>query len=1058
MGSFNKQSQRERSFSFLRPAGRTRLSLIAAVAIAAISAAGYLASPPPSQALSSGVVISQVYGNDGTNFLFDYVELFNRSNSPVDITGWSVQVAKASNGGQSSTWLVTPLCPSGTCVIAPHSYFLVGEFGSSASSNPTPDAIGNIDILGNNGKVALVNTTTALSVACPLANPSVIDFVGYGPPANCAEGDANAPNPGNQNQAICRKGAGFVETDNNANDFEVCDPSPRNSISPTEARLVSFKATGGENGRVYLQWQTGYEVNNLGFNVYRDQGGKRTLVTPELIAGSALMVGPSTALTAGQSYSVWDSASDGEDAQYWLEDVDLKGQSSWQGPITVESAPGRGKQPPSGPRQSTPLNSLAGGDASQDSRPIEARAKLDRATSAQFEVQSGLLGRRAVKISVQREGWYRVTMPELFAAGLDARTDARNLQLFADGQELPFTVTGDADGRLGVSSSIEFYGVGLDSASTDKHIYWLVAGSKPGLRIGPARGRGSKAADASFLHTVERKDRTVYFSSLRNGDKENFFGAVIARNPVDQSLSIRNIDRAAGKQATLEIALQGVTDVPHRVKVSLNGADVGEITFDGQSQGMARVAVPQSSLKDGDNQVRFISMFGDRDISLVDYVRLSYWHSYTADDDALRLTAAAKQRVTVDGFSGGAVRVMDVTDPNDVQEVAGTVQQKGRFAITFTAPGKKQRTLLAFASGRVGKPAAIEADRFSNWRDSSHAADLLIITTRDLAGSVEPLMALRQSQGYRVAIADVEDIYDEFSFGNKSPQAIKDFLAYAKAKWQTAPRFVLIVGDASLDPKNYQGKGDFDLVPTRLIDTQLMETASDDWFADFDGDAIAEMAVGRLPARSAQEAAGMVAKITAYDGAARPEGVLLISDGQDGYDFAGASARLRSSIPAGTTVEGVDRDKLDVATAKSQVMSVLNRGPRIVNYAGHGSVDLWNGSLLTSEDARGLTNGRSLPVYITMTCLNGYFQDASLESLAESLMKAEGGGAVAVWASSGMTKPDAQAVVDQQLFRLLFDQSPWTIGEATLKAKSAVRDLDVRRTWILFGDPTMRLR
>ncbi|HEX8090117.1 MAG TPA: lamin tail domain-containing protein, partial [Blastocatellia bacterium] len=326
MRSLNKQDQRERRLSFLRSARRTRLSLIAAVAIAAICVASYLASPPPSHALSSGIVISQVYGNDGTNFLFDYVELFNRSNSPVDITGWSVQVAKASNGGQSSTWLVTPLCPSGTCVIAPHSYFLVGELGSSASSNPTPDAIGNIDILGNNGKVALVNTTTALSVACPLALASVIDFVGYGPPANCAEGGANAPNPGNQNQAICRKGAGFVETDNNANDFEICDPNPRNSISPTEARLVSFKATGGENGKVYLQWQTGYEVNNLGFNVYRDQGGKRTLVTPQLVAGSALMVGPSTALTAGQSYSVWDSASDGEDAQYWLEDVDLKGQ------------------------------------------------------------------------------------------------------------------------------------------------------------------------------------------------------------------------------------------------------------------------------------------------------------------------------------------------------------------------------------------------------------------------------------------------------------------------------------------------------------------------------------------------------------------------------------------------------------------------------------------------------------------------------------------------------------------------------------------------------------
>jgi hypothetical protein len=1058
MSNISRQAQIKREYPFSGSFSRARLSFVAGFLITAVALTGFLASPPSSQALSTGVVISQVYGNDGTNVLFDYVELFNRGDTPVDITGWSIQVAVASNGGQSDEWLVTPLCPTGTCIIPPHSYFLVGEFGSSGSSNPTPDVIGNIDILGNNGKVALVNTTTPLTVACPLANPSVIDFVGYGPPANCAEGGANAPNPANQNQAICRKGSGFVETDNNANDFEVCEPNPHNSISPTDARLVSFKAIGFEGGNVYLQWQTGFEVNNLGFNVYRDQRGKRTLVTPQIVAGSALMVGPSTALTSGRSYSVWDSVSDSEGVQYWLEDVDLKGQSSWQGPVIIQRASGKEKRPPSGPRQAVFLNSLGSLDTSQGSLPVETRVGLNQTTSAQFEAQSSKQPRPAVKMSVQREGWYRITQPEVLAAGLDPQADARNLQLFVDGQEQPISIVGDANGQISRASAVEFYGVGLDSASTDKHVYWLVSGSRPGLRITSTRGRGSKASDASFLYGVERKDRTVYFSSLRNGDKENFFGAVIARNPVNQSLVARNIDRAAAKQATLEVAVQGVTDVPHRVKVALNGADAGEITFDGQSQGLARMAVPQSLLKDGDNQVTLISMYGDRDISLVDYVRLSYWHAYAADDNALRFTASAKQRVTVGGFTSSAIRVIDVTDPGRAQEVTASVQQRGSYSVTFTVPGKKQRTLLAFASDQVRRPVDVQADQFSNWRDAGHAADLVVITTRDFASSVNPLIALRQSQGYKVAIVEVEDIYDEFSFGNKSPHAIKDFLAYAKNRWRTAPRFVLIVGDASLDAKNYLGTGDSDFVPSRLIDTQFMETASDDWFADFDSDGVAEMAVGRLPVRTVDEAAFMVSKVTGYDSAAKPEGVLLISDSKDGYDFAGASAQLRSAIPLGTAVEAIDRDHMDMAEAKSRVMIGLNRGPKIVNYVGHGSVDIWNGSLLTSDDARELENGQSLPLYITMTCLNGYFQDAHLESLAESLMKAERGGAVAVWASSGMTKPDAQSTMNQQLFRLLFNPSSETIGEATLKAKSSVRDLDVRRTWILFGDPTMKLR
>ena len=94
-----------------------------------------------------------------------------------------------------------------------------------------------------------------------------------------------------------------------------------------------------------------------------------------------------------------------------------------------------------------------------------------------------------------------------------------------------------------------------------------------------------------------------------------------------------------------------------------------------------------------------------------------------------------------------------------------------------------------------------------------------------------------------------------------------------------------------------------------------------------------------------------------------------------------------------------------------------------------------------------------------MTCLNGYFHDPVLDSLGESLMKAERGGAVAVWGSSGMTLPTDQALLNQELYRLLFNRVPGlTIGEAVIRAKGASSDSDVRRTWILLGDPAMKLK
>src|SRR4029077_20416560 len=133
-------------------------------------------------------------------------------------------------------------------------------------------------------------------------------------------------------------------------------------------------------------------------------------------------------------------------------------------------------------------------------------------------------------------------------------------------------------------------------------------------------------------------------------------------------------------------------------------------------------------------------------------------------------------------------------------------------------------------------PPGVSANVSSNLRSNSHAANLLIVSNRDFFPALETLKKLRTSQGYKVEIVDVEDIYDEFSFGDKSPYAVRAFLQYARANWKTPPQYVLLTGDARYDPKNYLGFGDWDIVPPRLIDTQFMETASDDWFVDFDGD------------------------------------------------------------------------------------------------------------------------------------------------------------------------------------------------------------------------------
>jgi len=111
---------------------------------------------------------------------------------------------------------------------------------------------------------------------------------------------------------------------------------------------------------------------------------------------------------------------------------------------------------------------------------------------------------------------------------------------------------------------------------------------------------------------------------------------------------------------------------------------------------------------------------------------------------------------------------------------------------------------------------------------------------------------------------------------------------------------------------------------------------------------------------------------------------------------------------------------------------------------------------VSTQDAHALRNDW-YPFVVAMTCLNGYFQDPQEESLAEALL-AGPGGAVAVWASSGLTDAASQVVIDEALLRLLFAPGPApTLGEVTRAAKAATSEMDIRRSWILFGDPTTTL-
>jgi autotransporter-associated beta strand protein len=811
--------------------------------------------------------------------------------------------------------------------------------------------------------------------------------------------------------------------------------------APTAVTLASMTATAYDTGTL-IEWQTGYEVGNLGFVVYREARGQRTALTPSLIAGSALRAGPGTALTAGLSYAWWDGGKPG--ATYWLEEWDVDGTRTLHGPISPRWVGG------SAPAFSPAALLSQAGATSGSTQPVEPTAAA--VTAARAQQLRSYAGQAAVKIGVRQSGWQRVTQAQLLAAGLNAATDPRTLQLFVDGTELPLFINGEQDGRFDAGDTLEFYGLGLDTPATDARVYWLVnLGSKAARRLGKAPFLGGAATPASFPTTVERKDRTLYFAGLLNGAAENFFGPVVTNTVLTLSLHSHFAERNASSPALLEVSLQGATAGTHAVSVGFNGTPLGTVLFADRQARRQSFPVAPELLREENALTFHAGLSGD--VSVLAALRLSYPHTYQAENNLLRVPATAGQQVNVGGFTSAGVRVFDVTDEQQVLELETRLTQG---TASVTAPGWGLRQLLFVGAGRELAPAQVKANVPSNWLAPGNAADLIILTHGSLREGFEPLAAYRRAQGWRVALVEVEDAYDELRQGQKDPAAVRELLRYAASSWTVKPRYVLLAGKATYDPRDYRGVGDFDLVPTQLIDTAQLETASDDALVDFNGDSLPELAVGRLPARSLAEAQQLVERILSYEKGAPSSDVLLVADRNEGYHFEQAAEALVGLLPKGTVVERLYRQQLGDAATRSRLLEALARGPKLVNYVGHGSIGLWRGNLLTSGDAA-VVRSSQLSFFIAMTCLNGYVIEPNNEALSEAWLKAPGGGAIAVWASAALTGAHGQAHLNAAVYRQLF-ASGQTLGEATRAAKQSTTDLDVRRSWLLLGDPLLRLK
>lgn len=736
---------------------------------------------------------------------------------------------------------------------------------------------------------------------------------------------------------------------------------------------------------------------------------------------------------------------------------------------------------------------------------------------------SALTSGPALKVMVTQAGIQEIPIAEVIAAGLAARADLARLQLSLHDQPIALEIDAAAD-------RIRFYAPPPGDRWNQRDTYWLTLAAEPSLRM-ENRPASSVAGDGlpqrqSAWERGEWYRPAQYVSQYAGPDGDHWFMADLRAGPdlppiymnATAPLGLPPVGTTTaftltgtayvGQQHTLRIHTQGIDSVQQITSTLSAEADwTRSITLPADTHTLT--ASLQSTLPDA---VRIDRLSWLRPVSLAFGGAGGYFESGP--------TAA---RLQLRGLPAD-VQLYDITDPWSPLLIDGTVAD-GQLRLD-SAPHRRYLVapryaallyLPAISGGQggssTGAMGALRLDRMhlrhrpqidahtpADWQ-AALAADLLYIAPAAFVDGISPLIAHRQRQGYAAVAVDVQQIYDGWSGGQVSPQAIRAFLRYAAANGKGAPVAVTLIGDGTSDPWNYTRQNNINFMPPYLVDVDpwLGETACEVCYAQLDGDdplddALPDLRIGRIPAKSVAELDAYVEKLLAYEttGPAFPASAraLYVADNYrqaDGSvdsagDFAAAAEKSIALQPSGLMVERLFYDPFadqssapgrisDAVVARHKTIDALSAGAGFVTYVGHAHFWQWAQTdlnvkppyLLGVADVDLLTNRTSPAVVLEMTCLTAAFQTPaeSGATVDERLIMHGQGGAVAVWGSSGLGVGYGHDALQRGFFIHYWGNSAdkrmgalVEAGQLTLFTQSGCCQ-ETLHTFILLGDPMM---
>jgi len=758
------------------------------------------------------------------------------------------------------------------------------------------------------------------------------------------------------------------------------------------------------------------------------------------------------------------------------------------------------------------------------------------ATDVTYDTTSVLAEGNWVKMAINQNGIYKITYSELQSMGFDlSNTDPRNFRIYGNGssplaeanaairyddlRENNIQVVGEEDGVFDPADYILFYGMGpvqwVYSAAksrfvhkvnyyTDYSYYFITADHGSGRRI-PLNStsvllpnRFVAAFNDFSYHDIDQ------YNLIKSG--KTWYGEKFDLK-LSYDLPALNFPNILGDSVlTMEVDVAARSESTSRFKVYVDNGEAANISVQPISASAFNAAYAMSA-----NAVKKFYVDKPTFTLKVNYLPSTSnsigWLNYIEFNVMRELKMVGSQMAfrNISSFGPGKIteftlsaaplntHIWDLSDPTRAREQM-TTSLNG--SLQFIVTTDTLREYLAFDGSSFLSIASSEKIENQNLHGLA-AYDMLIVHAPEFKADAERLALIHRGRGLSVLLETPARIYNEFSSGCQDITAIRDFarMLYDRPEPGKELKYLLLFGDASYDYKN-RFPNNTNFIPTYQSLNSLLPTesyATDDYFGLLDANEGSncagnlDLGVGRLPVKTAQEAADAVNKIERYLGLSGSPGsgsgfannvprlgdwrnsICFIADDQDNNMHLDQAETMTALVNASNPEYNLDKIYFDsypqVSTpggnrfpdVNQAINKRISKGALIVNYTGHGGETGWaHERVLEISDINNWENTQAMPVFVTATCEFSRFDDPERSSGGEYAFLNPNGGGISLFTTTRLSFAATNFGLNMNFYNYVFDKVNGeypNMGDVIRKSKTPANPQILN--FVLLGDPAL---